>query len=58
LCVCAHHQTPHTQINSNNDASNPEVFSLLKERLTSDRIFIRFYRIHDVPLLQRRKERE
>jgi hypothetical protein len=35
-----------------------ERLSLLQERLTRDKIYIRFYRIHDVHLPQRRKKRE
>jgi hypothetical protein len=35
-----------------------ERLSLVQERLTSDKVYMRFCRVHDVPLLQRRKKRE
>jgi len=35
-----------------------ERLSLLQERLTRDKRYIRFYRIHDVHLLQRRKKKK
>jgi hypothetical protein len=39
-------------------ADRSERLSLLQERLTRDKIYIRFYQVHNVHLLQRRKKRE
>ena len=39
-------------------ADRSERLSLVQERLTSDKFYMRFYRVHNVHLLQRRKKRE
>jgi hypothetical protein len=40
------------------DVSSAERLSLVQERLTNDKVHIRFCRAHSVRLLQRRKKRE
>jgi hypothetical protein len=39
-------------------ADRSERLSLVQERLTSDKVYMRFCRVHNVHLLQRRKKRE